>query len=234
MTGSGPALLVSVRDEHEAVAALAGGADWIDLKEPRRGPLGPVDLVTARAVAAAVAGRAPLSAAAGELLDGPSSPRRHLTEEPSISYMKLGLAGCARQPADLSWYAAADQIRAAGKQLVAVVYADHGAADSPRAESIVQLAVNTPCPWVLWDTFDKSTGMLLDHISAANLATQLDAARRAGMRTVVAGRLDATVLPRLPLELIDMIAVRGAACGGSRDGAVSRELVARLKTTLAR
>src|SRR5262249_6225382 len=38
-----PRLLVSVRDVREAEAALAGGADLIDIKEPAHGPLGRAD-----------------------------------------------------------------------------------------------------------------------------------------------------------------------------------------------
>ncbi|MCZ7626607.1 MAG: hypothetical protein M5R38_13225 [Candidatus Methylomirabilis sp.] len=33
-------LMISVRDEHEAAAALAGGADIIDVKNPAEGSLG--------------------------------------------------------------------------------------------------------------------------------------------------------------------------------------------------
>ena len=35
--------LVSVRSPEEALAALEGGADLIDVKEPSRGPLGAAD-----------------------------------------------------------------------------------------------------------------------------------------------------------------------------------------------
>ena len=38
-----PGLLVSVRSADEAIAALAGGADVIDVKEPNRGALGAAD-----------------------------------------------------------------------------------------------------------------------------------------------------------------------------------------------
>ena len=46
-----PRLLVSVRNSREAIDALAGGADWIDLKEPANGTLGAVagDLARYRA-----------------------------------------------------------------------------------------------------------------------------------------------------------------------------------------
>src|SRR5205809_883388 len=68
-------LLISVAGPAEACAALRGGADVIDAKDPRRGALGPVSLQRLAAIRAAVAGARPLSAvaadtgAAGVLLD---------------------------------------------------------------------------------------------------------------------------------------------------------------------
>ena len=59
-----PRLLVSVRNLHEARQAVAGGADWIDLKDPHQGPLGPVDATAAQEVAEAFSMSYPLSAAA--------------------------------------------------------------------------------------------------------------------------------------------------------------------------
>ncbi|MFM9024862.1 MAG: (5-formylfuran-3-yl)methyl phosphate synthase, partial [Planctomycetaceae bacterium] len=63
-------LLVSVRDAAEAEEALAGGASIVDVKEPRRGPLGAASAATAAAVAGAVAGHAPWTLACGELAAG--------------------------------------------------------------------------------------------------------------------------------------------------------------------
>ena len=51
-------LLVSVRCAEEATAALAGGADIIDVKEPRRGSLGRADDRVIREVMEVVAGDA--------------------------------------------------------------------------------------------------------------------------------------------------------------------------------
>src|SRR5207248_4650901 len=92
-TGEGaapPKLLVSVRNRAEAEAALAGGADLIDVKEPKRGALGAADARTLAAVVAAVAGRRPVSAALGELREtfwkGPPAL-------PGLAYVKWGLAG---------------------------------------------------------------------------------------------------------------------------------------------
>ena len=60
-------LLVSVRSANEAEAALDGGADLIDVKEPHHGALGRTSVKVLREIAVAVAGRTPLSAALGEL-----------------------------------------------------------------------------------------------------------------------------------------------------------------------
>jgi uncharacterized protein (UPF0264 family) len=121
--GSAPGLLVSVRNELEALEALAGGADVIDVKEPTRGSLGAADASTIAEVVYAVNGRAIVTAALGELIEfefnhasiegcgmpSPRSgvgmlnwnhahaakPREHATHVPlGISLFKFGLAGC--------------------------------------------------------------------------------------------------------------------------------------------
>src|SRR2546426_6346034 len=59
-------LLISVAGPAEARAALRGGADVIDAKDPRRGALGPVSVQRLAAIRAAVAGARPLSAPGGD------------------------------------------------------------------------------------------------------------------------------------------------------------------------
>src|SRR5262249_22964466 len=86
-------LLVSVRSAAEAVAALEGGADLIDVKEPSRGSLGRADDRVIADVIQAVAGRKPVSAACGELLEWLVSPQRK-QGSPQLRYAKWGLAGC--------------------------------------------------------------------------------------------------------------------------------------------
>ena len=95
-----PGLLVSVRSAAEAVAALAGGADVIDVKEPDRGPLGAADPDTMAEIVCVVAGRVLVTAAAGELLDiGTRGAMRIIESLPAgISLCKIGLHGCRDVP----------------------------------------------------------------------------------------------------------------------------------------
>src|SRR3954469_22907203 len=86
-------LLVSVRSAAEAEAALAGGADIIDVKEPSRGSLGMADETVIQDVVATVAGRAPVSVALGDLADN-----RAYAALPGVTWAKLGF-----RPLERDW-----------------------------------------------------------------------------------------------------------------------------------
>jgi uncharacterized protein (UPF0264 family) len=224
---------VSVRDAWEAEEALAGGADWIDLKEPRRGPLGAVTADIAREVAACVGARAPLSAAAGELADWATASSRELLDVPGISHLKLGLADCSGKPWESWWRAAQQEAAALGKELVAAAYVDHVAARAPCPADVLRCAASAGAAWLLVDTFDKSGASLCDHWSTDEIADFLRSARTSGLATVLAGGLTRDAIAQLPWDLVDMAAVRGAACAGPREASVCRERVADLVRTLS-
>jgi len=234
----GPKLLVSVRNAGEVEAAVAGGADWIDLKEPAAGPLAGVEVEIAREAVESVAGRRPLSAALGELRDWPNSPTVGLLEVAGISVVKLGLAGCAKRGGwqqdgwQQEWLKVAKDSAEASKELVAVVYADWQQAEAPAPEEILQLAQAVECRYLLIDTYDKRGGSTLDYLPPAKLGPILRTARQALLTTVVAGSLSLESLGELPLEDVDVIAVRGAVCRGDRTGVVEAELVRAFRDVL--
>ena len=97
------ALLVSVRSAAEAEAALAGGAALIDVKEPARGALGRADDAVIADVVRAVAGRAPVSAALGELRDGARRYRPASGCSPSSSAAWPAARGKNPQHGRRSW-----------------------------------------------------------------------------------------------------------------------------------
>src|SRR5437016_8528136 len=89
-------LLVSVSDASEARAALAGGADVIDAKDPRRGALGAVPSPVLAAIYDAVGSRRPVSAALGDSGGAPTLERAargaaHL----GVAFVKVGFRGIA-------------------------------------------------------------------------------------------------------------------------------------------
>jgi hypothetical protein len=227
-------LLVSVRNAQEARLALAAGVEWIDLKEPRAGPLGAASVEVAREVAAVVAGRAACSAALGELVDWPK-PAQALLEVPGMAVVKLGLAGCENR-ADWSscWLAASDNCASHGKQLAAVIYADYRSAEAPVPEMVLELAHARDCRYLLIDTFEKGSGTVLDALSVGRLGQLFKEAKRAGITTVLAGGLCSAVRQEALLYRSDLLAVRGAVCRGDRGGDLSAELLHAWVVELAR
>jgi uncharacterized protein (UPF0264 family) len=221
-------LLVSVRDCREARDALAAGADLIDVKEPRRGALGAVDLDVLQQIAQSVAGRAPVSAALGELLSDGSGGAAALP--PGVSLAKFGLAGCRALP---DWPARLQDTIAAlphGAGGVAVIYADYITADAPAPDDVIRHGQSAGCRAVLVDTHDKRAGGLLDLWTIDECRRVIERIRAAGMLAVMAGSLSASSITQLLPLAPDYVAIRGAACRGSRegslDGGLVRELVA--------
>ena len=216
-------LLVSVRDTNEASIALEAGAHLIDVKEPRHGSLGPADVATIRAVCSLVAGRVPVSAALGELLQ--QARLETSARAGCVKFAKLGMAACA----DVTnweeiWADVIDGFPATTTP-VAVTYADWRDARAPQPSRILSAACQLGCGGVLVDTFHKSGGGLLDHMERSELADLVDASREQRMLVVLAGSLTRESIPRvLPLS-VDYVAVRGAACIAGRQSRLDADRI---------
>src|SRR6185503_3129781 len=138
-------LLVSVGSAAEVSAALAGGADVIDAKNPRRGPLGAVSLEVLREIHAAVARTRLVSAALGDADDEAAIERAaRAFATAGASFVKVGFAGIASASRVTVLTAAAVQGAKAGSHgrsgVVAVAYGDADRADSLTPAALVRLA----------------------------------------------------------------------------------------------
>ncbi|HUE75078.1 MAG TPA: (5-formylfuran-3-yl)methyl phosphate synthase [Pirellulaceae bacterium] len=229
-------LLVSVRNGAEAASALAGGANVIDIKEPDRGALGAADPQVWREVLDTVAGRAPVSAALGELFaaDASSASVQDLAAQTAgLAFAKVGLAGATTIG---DWPALWKHSLAALPHTVlpvAVAYADWQSAAAPPPEEVIDRGAESGCALVLFDTFTKSGGCLLDHLPPATLARLMHRAAQRSLKVVLAGSLSLSLLPRvLPLSPA-LIAVRGAACRGNRSSAIDADQVRSLAAALS-
>lgn len=219
-----PNLLVSVRSAEEARAALAGGADLIDVKEPARGPLGAADFEVAEAVVATVMGRAAVSVAGGEWETGAG------TRVPAgVSYVKWGLAGLKQRPR-----VAANAIRRCPPPTrpVLVAYADFQRAHSPATAELVELAIQLRFPALLIDTAVKDGSSLTDWIDLEPLTAMRLRLGAANVSLALAGSLDADAIRRLAAVRPDWFAVRGAACVGGRGGSVCPDRVRALRAVI--
>jgi hypothetical protein len=234
-----PGLLVSVRNAEEAIAALAGGADVIDVKEPNNGALGAASVDVVSAIVRVVEGRAMVTAALGELVDLSIADRsvEGGVIPDGVSLFKLGLAGCAQEidwpsrwKTIISKFAGGSHSTSA--QPVAVVYADWRAARAPDPGDVLKIGVDIGCPALLIDTWDKSAGALFDHWQVEDLRHYINDVRKHKLIVVLAGSLIGNYYQLAASIKPDFVAVRGAACDRGRSGAVSKERVQMLKAVL--
>ncbi len=213
-----PSLLVSVRTVQEAEAALAGGADLIDVKEPAHGSLGRASEAALTAVLRTVAGRRPVSAALGELAAGAAVP---LPCPPDgLAYAKWGLSGYAERT-DACWRnlaGAAEQLRLRLPDCrpVAVAYADWRRAGSPPPVEVFRFSQDLQAGAFLLDTWQKDGTTLLDWFSVGEVSELCQRCRAAGVPVALAGSLGASEIRRLLSVRPDWFAVRGAVCEGNQ------------------
>jgi uncharacterized protein (UPF0264 family) len=234
-------LLVSVASAAEAVAALAGGADVIDAKDPLSGAIGAVALDTFRDIHATVAGARLVTAAIGDATDETDVEQRaRAYGAAGAALVKVGFAGIASAQRVGSLIAAA--VRAASSDpgrvcrfgVVAVAYADAGAGGSSISrDALIDVAARAGAAGVLLDTADKNGAGLPSLLSLPDLEAWVSAARRAGLLVALAGKLTADDLAFVRDAGADIAGVRGAACDGGRGGRVSAGKVALLRSLCA-
>jgi (5-formylfuran-3-yl)methyl phosphate synthase len=198
-------LLASVTGPEEADIAERHGADIVDLKDSQRGAFGAVTREAISATLAAIDGRRPVSAVAGELAMEPDRILHATTAlaDTGLDYVKIALfpeprlADCVRVLSTL-----AQRVK-----IVGVMFADHG-----YDETSVPLMASSGFAGAMLDTARKDGGRLLDHMCISALSGFIDACRKHGMMGGLAGSLEAPDVPRLLLLAPDVLGFRGALC----------------------
>ncbi|WP_102960119.1 (5-formylfuran-3-yl)methyl phosphate synthase [Mangrovicella endophytica] len=220
-------LLASVTGPTEALVALEGGADFIDLKDPARGALGAVAVSVLAETIAVVAGRRPVSAVAGDLPMEPAIVRAAVAERSDADFVKIGLfpaPGAARRAVI---EALADLAGETG--LIAVFFAD-GDPDF----SLLPLLRDAGFQGAMIDTLGKESGRLLAHLSLSRLHSFVNRCRDLSLMSGLAGSLEEPDIPRLVVLKPDYLGFRGALTAGSRDDAIDAAAVARVRALLPR
>jgi uncharacterized protein (UPF0264 family) len=226
-------LLVSVADASEARAALLGGADVIDAKDPRDGALGAVRVELLGALRSAIGAGRPLSAALGDR--GPAAVverRARAAARVGAAFVKLGFRGAAAVSQAPRRAAAARRGAGARTGLVLVGYADWRRARAIEPDALLALAVETDAVGVLLDTMAKDAG-LFTLLEPEVVGAWVAAAHGAGLFACLAGSLCGADFATACALGADVVGVRGAACIGGRTGRVSRARVTAL-SALAR
>src|SRR5213082_2951283 len=200
-------LLVSVRGSVEARAALAGGADVIDAKDPARGALGPVQRDRLAAIRRAVGAARPVSAALGDARDD-AMVAAGAAAAAGVAFVKLGFGGVTSEAR------ARSLARAARRGLA--------------SDRLVAVAVDAGAAGLLLDTAGKDAPLFAIESPDA-VAAWVAAVQAAGLFAALAGSLSGRDFATARALGAELVGVRGAACVGGRTGPVSRARVAALR-----
>jgi uncharacterized protein (UPF0264 family) len=213
-------LLVSVRSEAEALLAAGGGADFIDLKEPREGALGGLPVATVRSIVQALRERGvalPVSATIGDL------PMHELDRIVAgveavaacgVDYVKVGIERTPQAAEVLS------MLDATGLAVVPVFIADQGI-----DFDLVAHACRLRFPAVMVDTADKLRGSLFDCVAPGELQRFTRGVREAGKLVGLAGALRTPHMPLLEQLTPDFAGFRSAVCVSDRSSELDAQRV---------
>ncbi len=220
-------MLVSVRSVAEARVAAQGGADFIDLKEPRDGALGGLPIATIAALVPALreqGRRLPLSATIGDL---PMSQLAAILAQVDavaacgVDYVKVGIERAAEAQAVL------DALAATGHAIVPVFIVDRGLDFAQ-----VGHACKLKFPALMVDTADKLAGSLFDVLQDAELSRFVSGVRASGGLGGLAGALRRPHIAALRKLGPDFAGFRSAVCAGDRGGELDPERLRELAATL--
>jgi len=230
-------LLVSVRSADEVAAAVSGGADIVDAKEPSLGALGAVSARELRSIADQVPSEMPLSIALGDPADTQALQQAmaavgQLGARAGAAYVKVGLAGTTDHDTLLASAVRMAAETALSPAVIAVTYADGAAHHLPPAHAATRLIVQAGGAGLLLDTRSKHGFDLFHFMPMSAVRTWAAEARAAGLLTAIAGSLSIEGVRAAATLPVDIVGVRGAACEGGRDGIVARQKVTELRAAV--
>ncbi|MDI9624458.1 MAG: (5-formylfuran-3-yl)methyl phosphate synthase [Methanothermobacter sp.] len=229
-------LLVSPINPKEAIEAIKGGADIIDVKNPREGSLGASFPWVIKEIRRITPDNMLVSATLGDVPYKPGTislaALGALTA--GADYIKVGLYGTknSKEAIDVMENVV-KTIKDEEKKafVVAAGYADAHRVGSLDPMEIPNVAYEAGADVAMLDTAIKDGKTLFDFLSVEKLQDFVKEAHNIGLKAALAGSIKKEQLRPLNEIGCDIVGVRGAACvGGDRNtGTIHRSAVTELK-----
>ncbi|MCE5214725.1 MAG: (5-formylfuran-3-yl)methyl phosphate synthase [Methanobacterium sp.] len=229
-------LLISPINTDEALEAIEGGADIIDVKNPKEGSLGANfpwviksirELTPKNMLVSATLGDVPYKpgtvslAAAGAVVSG-------------ADYIKVGLYGTKNySEAHEVMENVVKTVKDFNNDILVVAsgYADAHRVGAVDPMEIPRVAADSGADLAMVDTAVKDGKTLFDFMDEKDITEFTTKTREYGLKNALAGSIKEEQLELLFQLGCDVVGIRGAACtGGDRnEGSIHRSAVARLK-----
>ena len=226
-------------NENEALEAITGGADIIDVKNPKEGALGANFPWVIKRIKEITPKNLKVSCTLGEVGNFPGSVSLAALGAASlgVDYIKVGLYGI-KTPKE-AIFLLQNVSRAAKEYNPKIKIAIAGYADAERIGAINPLLIpeignKSQVDVAMIDTSVKDGKNLFDYLTKEKLKKFVDSAHGFGLEAALAGSLKKQDLPIVHSLGTDIAGLRGAACTNSNrvKGQITRKLVSELVEVL--
>lgn len=228
-------LLISPINETEALEAIRGGADIIDVKNPLEGALGANYPWVIKNIKQLIPVGTELSCTLGDVpnLPGSVSLAAYGAATLGVDYIKVGLYGFTTQK-DATYLL--QQVCKAAKtinphvKIVAAGYADAQKIGTLNPNLIPEIAKTAGADIAMLDTATKNGPTLFTYQTTTQLQTFIQTTHKHGLQAALAGSLKKQDIPTIHKLGADIIGLRGAACTNNNrnTGQITQERVKEL------
>lgn len=228
-------VLVSPKSLIEAIEAIEGGADIIDVKNPSEGSLGAnFPWVISEVAKIAKKYGKEVSATTGDMpyKPGTASLAALGAVVAGADYVKVGLYGVKNE------FEAREMIIGVvkavksydeSKKVVIAGYGDYYRINAISPLKLPEIVAECGADVVMVDTAIKDGSSIFDHMSLEDMKNFVSMAKENGLKCAIAGNLGWGHVDVLKKLSPDIIGVRTIVCEKGRDSQIKRELVRKLK-----
>jgi len=230
-------LLVSPINLEEAKAAYNGGADIIDVKNPKEGSLGANFPWVIRSVKEAMGPETPVSATIGDMnyKPGTASLASLGAAVSGADYVKVGLYDIqtTEQAIDMVEHVVKSvKDYDPDKKVVISGYADYKRINSIPLRELPSVCADYGADVAMMDTGIKDGRSTFEFMTNEELSQFVESARDLGLVSAIAGNIKFEDIEAINQIGPDIIGIRGCVCGGDRNSTIQQKLVEELKSMM--
>ena len=224
--------MVSVQNVDEALEALKGGADIVDVKNLQEALVGSAHPLVVKQVRDAVPLERHASVTLGVVPNqvGTVAMAAYTAGVLNAASVKVGFMNTEYDAAVEILLACGEALSGFDTKLIGSLFADNLLYDGLDPHNMIQLAKDGRCDGFLVDTLTKDGRNLFDFLEETELREMVFAGKELRMSTALSGHLRIEDLDELARINPDIVGVRGAVCQkGNRASGVHFEAVAEFK-----
>ena len=230
-------LLVSPINLEEAKTAYNGGADIIDVKNPKEGSLGANFPWVIRSVKEAMGPNTPVSATIGDMnyKPGTASLASLGAAVAGADYVKVGLYDIqtTEQAIDMVEHVVKSvKDYDPGKKVVISGYADYKRINSIPLRELPPICADYGADVVMMDTGIKDGRSTFEFMTNEELSQFVESAHDLGLISAIAGNIKFEDIEAINQIGPDVIGIRGCVCGGDRNSTIQQKLVEELRSMM--